>query len=435
VFERFHQIEDSTGQRAGGTGLGLAIVKEFTELHQGQVDVNEAPGGGALFTVRLPRRAAPGSVVAAKGCTAALDPWMDDTLCIDEPAERAAAATPGPAPLQPAGPGASADALRQAGAAQAWQAPLVLVVEDNTDLNNYIADALRPHYRVACAYDGQDGLALALALRPDLILCDLMMPRLDGAGLVARLRREGALADVPIVVLTARADEGLRVRLLQQGVQDYLDKPFAVDELLARVAGLIRSRQRSRSELERYEQIVATSGDMLCLVDQQRRFVVTNPAYAALFGRTPHDLQLRPVAEAIGAGNYARILPHLDRAFAGAVERFTITPDLPDGQRRVLDVEYRPFVQQGEVRGVVASLRDVTTLADSRAALQRRSEELAERNAELERFNRASIGRELDMIQLKQRVNTMSTQLGQAKPFDLAFIDGADLPGALRTPS
>jgi hypothetical protein len=144
---------------------------------------------------------------------------------------------------------------------------------------------------------------------------------------------------------------------------------------------------------------------------------------------------LRPVAEAIGAGNYARILPHLDRAFAGAVERFTITPDLPDGRRRVLDVEYRPFVQQGEVRGVVASLRDVTTLADSRAALQRRSEELAERNAELERFNRASIGRELDMIQLKQRVNTMSTQLGQAKPFDLAFIDGADLPGALRTPS
>ena len=403
-----------------------------------------------------------------------------------------------------------------------------------------------------------------MALQPDLILCDVMMPRLSGDQMVLDLRRQPAMADVPIVMLTAKADDALRVHLLKNGVQDCLDKPFSVEELLARVGGLINARQRTQAELQRYEQIVATSGDMLAFVDREHRLVVANPAYAGLFGTTPADLRQRLVADVVGAANYALIAPPLDRALAGQVQHFIAEPMFPDGRHRVLDAEYRPFMRDGEVQGVVISLRDITEIKASEAALKageerlrlaleatkdvlwdwdlrsglayltphyyemtgyrpeevardlaffkravhpddlprvletmeahmqgrttasefdyrfvtlsgeikwlkargrvverdaggaplrmvgtisdisadkaaevalrRQTEDLAQRNAELERFNRASVGRELDMITLKQQVNDLSRQLGQEPPFALGFSNAPDPPASNATP-
>ena len=229
VFERFRQVEGDSRRRYGGTGLGLAIVKDFVELHGGTVALTEAAGGGALFSVRLPLAAPAGTLLGA----AATPDEVLDRQAVEELEARTPATAQGMAP--PAG----ADA------------PLVLVVEDNADMNAFIADTLRPYYRVASAYDGREGLERALALRPELILCDVMMPVLSGDQMVPELRRQPGLAEVPIVVLTARADEELRVRLLREGVQDYLNKPFRVEELLARVGGLVASRRRTLEELRR----------------------------------------------------------------------------------------------------------------------------------------------------------------------------------------
>ncbi|MBV5276817.1 response regulator, partial [bacterium] len=115
----------------------------------------------------------------------------------------------------------------------------------------FIAAALRPHYRVHCAYTGRQGVGMALDLRPDLIISDIMMPVLSGDQMVSELRQQPSMRDVPIIMLSAMADEAMRLRLLQQGVQDYLNKPFSVDELLARVGGLVSARQRTLQELRR----------------------------------------------------------------------------------------------------------------------------------------------------------------------------------------
>ena len=232
VFERFRQVEGGTQRRFGGTGLGLAIVKEFAELHGGTASVAEAPGGGALFVVRLPLNAPAGTVI--QSTASRLDPVIDHQA-VDE--------------LRPPALDAPLPANAQAGV----NAPLVLVVEDNADMSAFIADTLRPYYRVVCAYDGREGLEQALALQPDLILSDVMMPRLSGDQMVPELRRQPAMADVPIVMLTAKADDDLRVRLLKEGVQDYLNKPFSVEELLARVGGLVASRRRAVEALSHSE--------------------------------------------------------------------------------------------------------------------------------------------------------------------------------------
>lgn len=230
VFERFRQGEGNAQRRHGGTGLGLAIVKDFVELHGGTVKLDEASGGGAQFSVRLPLAAPAGMVL---GTQMQLDEVID-RQAVEELEVRAADTTAGEAQA-------------------ATNAPLVLVVEDNADMNEFIAATLRPHYRVATARDGREGIDKALALHPDLILSDVMMPVMSGDEMVVALRHQHGMDNVPIVMLTAKADDELRMRLLKEGVQDYLNKPFSTEELLVRVDGLVASRRRTVEELSRSE--------------------------------------------------------------------------------------------------------------------------------------------------------------------------------------
>src|SRR2546423_13125206 len=119
----------------------------------------------------------------------------------------------------------------------------VLIVEDNPQMSRMIAAILAPLYRVITACDGQDGLEQTLALHPDLILCDVSMPRMSGEQLVTVLRAQPDFDDVPILVLSGRTDEQLRIQLLRAGAQDYLIKPFNREELRLRVANLLVIRQ------------------------------------------------------------------------------------------------------------------------------------------------------------------------------------------------
>jgi PAS domain S-box-containing protein len=226
IFERFVQVDGGADRRYGGTGLGLAIAKEFVALHGGTIAVGDAPGGGGLFTVTLPLTAPPG-----------------------RPVREASPATPAPATpvIRDESASAAVEVLRarvQAlSTALPASRPLVLVVEDHAEMNSFIAEILGREYRIATAFDGQEGLDMALALLPDLILTDVMMPRMSGGQLVHAVRKRPELDAVPIVLLTARADDDLRVHLLRQGAQDYLAKPFQKGELLARVGNLITMKQ------------------------------------------------------------------------------------------------------------------------------------------------------------------------------------------------
>ncbi len=237
VFERFSQGESGTERRYGGTGLGLAIVREFAALHGGKVSVMDAPAGGALFVIMLPLKAPAGALPAESA---------------DAPSGAPGYASGDAAPL--ALTGFYPPAARSPMPAATTDAPHVLVVEDNPDMSAFLAEVLSQHYRVTCAHDGRAGLESALAHPPDLILSDLMMPRMGGEHMVQALRRYRQFDDVPIVMLSAKEDDALRVRLLRSHVQEYLPKPFLVDEVLARVGALLAAQQRTRSRLRRSEE-------------------------------------------------------------------------------------------------------------------------------------------------------------------------------------
>ena len=247
VFERFRQLEGGADRRFGGTGLGLSIAKQFVGLHGGSIRVEEpAKGSGSVFRVELPLKAPAGMPVRRTE---------------EEPDPQAARQTVEELKL-------GYSARPQSGPAPVSGAPVVLLVEDNPDMNAFLAESLSATYRVFCAFDGEEGLVKALEQPPDLILTDIMMPRMSGDRLVSEIRRHKELDDVPIVLLTAKADEELRIRLLREGAQDYLHKPFDIRTVLAKVDRLTADRRR-RKQTE--EALHSLSGSLLQVHDAERK--------------------------------------------------------------------------------------------------------------------------------------------------------------------
>jgi signal transduction histidine kinase len=252
VFDRFHRGDPEAQRRYGGTGLGLSIVKDFAELHGGSVLAAESPLGGARFTVRLPLRAPAGNVVGDSLWVSGDTALGRATTGRGRDGEEAAWARSQRAAL----PEAAAEGQTQAQS----EKPLVLVAEDNRDMNDFICRVLSRDVRTIAASDGQEALELARARRPDLILTDMMMPKMSGEELVAALRRETRLADVPIVLLTAKLDDEQKLSMLASGAQDYLVKPFSIEELRTRVLNQVIAkvtRDTLRRELDSQSKDVA----------------------------------------------------------------------------------------------------------------------------------------------------------------------------------
>jgi signal transduction histidine kinase/FixJ family two-component response regulator len=221
IFERFRQLDGGLTRELAGTGLGLSIVRDLVGLLRGDIEVMTAPEGGALFRVALPVAAPPDATVRqhtrAEPASRPVGLELLETW-------RPATDRSGPASVQIDDP----------------TRPLVLVIEDSPDLNELVCQTLAQQYRVHAAFDGETGLAKARELRPRLIVCDVMMPKLSGGDLIRHLRAEDA-GSVPVLVMSARADEGARVALLEAGANDYLAKPFSLTELRVRADNLINS--------------------------------------------------------------------------------------------------------------------------------------------------------------------------------------------------
>ncbi|SNS87017.1 Signal transduction histidine kinase [Geodermatophilus pulveris] len=214
LFERFHRGSGTAARSREGTGLGLALARELVTLHGGEVTATSEPGVGSTFTVRVPfgEPDAPAGGPAVPSPSArggVVTPWDD---AVDAAGSRPAAA----------GTGAS-----------------VLVVDDNADMRAYLTRLLSPLFTVWTATNGQEALAAVAAARPDVVLTDVMMPALDGFGLLRALRVDPALRDVPVVMLTARAGQEAAVEGFDAGVDDYLAKPFESAELVARLRAVL----------------------------------------------------------------------------------------------------------------------------------------------------------------------------------------------------
>ncbi|MDQ1531125.1 MAG: hypothetical protein QOE37_1230 [Microbacteriaceae bacterium] len=216
LFERFHRVAGATARTREGTGIGLALVHELAGLHGGTVSVRSAPGVGSTFTVTLPY-----------GTADAVDDTPSTPTLPSAAARGEAAAWERVAAPQGAVP-------RREGEQPAHAAEL-LVADDNPDMRAYLVRVLGPHWAVRTAPDGDAALAAIAEQAPDLVLTDVMMPGLDGFGLLRALRADPATRNIPVIMLTARAGQDAAVEGLDAGADDYLAKPFQAAELVARI--------------------------------------------------------------------------------------------------------------------------------------------------------------------------------------------------------
>lgn len=230
IFDRFYQVESLQEGKPAGTGIGLAFTKELIALHHAQIQVKSEEGLGTQFIILLKKGKAHLSPQEIRSITAL--PGKEDSSLIPTPVPHHVISSDElPEPHE----GPEDESL-----------PLVLVVEDNPDLRAYIRKTLSKHFRVAVASDGVAGWEKANELHPDLIVSDIMMPKMDGNELCARLKADPATNYIPVILLTARAEMESRLKGLATGADDYIIKPFYARELQLRSMNLIEQRKRLR---------------------------------------------------------------------------------------------------------------------------------------------------------------------------------------------
>jgi signal transduction histidine kinase len=376
IFDRFHRIEGQIGRTMEGTGIGLALVNELIHLHGGAINVESKPGVGTAVHVRLPLghahlpaahvsqargRTVPEGVAAASFVAEAMRwlPEVEEFIDVDNGILDATSTLVG------AGDERTDDAKRSR----------ILLADDNADMRDYVERLLGAQYVVRTAEDGEAALVEMRRERPDLVLSDVMMPRLDGYGLLAANRAEPGFRDLPVILLSARAGDEARVDGLDAGADDYLVKPFASRELMARVRAnleLARLRREAADQLrslnENLERRVAQEIAERMRAEEALRQAQKMEAVGQLTGGVAHDFNNLLTAICGGADTLRRLLPEqlgpeevrLRRAVRmiedGAQRAATLTQRLlAFGRRQALDP--RPLDANKLVSGMSELLR------------------------------------------------------------------------------
>ncbi|MGW1588540.1 SpoIIE family protein phosphatase [Streptomyces sp. NPDC002386] len=365
LFERFHRIGNARSRSNEGSGIGLALVQELVGLHGGTIGAESTEGEGTTFTIRLPFGTAhlppdcvsPEAAGAAEPAGAA-DPYVLEALrwlpgggtegTADGRADRARTDTTGSAP---------ADAPRTR----------VLVADDNVDMREYLTRILAgAGYEVTAVTDGVEALARARRDLPDLVVSDVMMPRLGGLELVARLRGDTRTASVPVLLLSARAGQEASIEGLGAGADDYLVKPFAAAELLARVRANVELARLRGHHVRWRTALIDSLQEAFFVCDESGAVVELNAAFTDILGYGPEDLPYAPVQpwwpRATADPEAHRLAAD---AFAGLLERdqgsYTVPVDHRDGHRVWIAVTYNKAEDPDTGRRVtVGTFRDVT---------------------------------------------------------------------------
>ncbi|MEV6490933.1 SpoIIE family protein phosphatase [Actinoplanes sp. NPDC051633] len=290
LFERFHRIENARSRSNEGSGIGLALVKELVEMHGGAITARSVLGEGTTFVIRLPFGTAhlPADALttarSAVTVSATADPFVQEALRW-LPAEPRAEETDETEVLGAPG-----------GAFVAGAATRLLVADDNADMRDYLTRLLRSAgHRVDSVADGQAALEAARLHRPDLVVSDVMMPRLDGLQLVAALRADPRTAGTPVLLLSARAGEEASIEGLEAGADDYLVKPFSSAELLARVRTNVKLARLRNHHARWRTALIDSLQEAFFVCDGDGAVIEINSTFTKILGYGPEGLPYPPV--------------------------------------------------------------------------------------------------------------------------------------------
>jgi signal transduction histidine kinase len=266
IFERFHRVEGARARTYEGSGIGLALVSELVRMHGGKIAVASRPDSGSTFTVSIPtgsehlpsdRICAPGRVASAAVGAA---PFLEEAASWLDNESRSETMAPEIARVEQDRPEIMGDGNVQ-----------VLLVDDNADMRGYIKRLLAPYCTVHTVRNGLEALDAVRESLPDLVLTDVMMPKLDGYGLLRALRENPSTSSVPIILLSARAGEESQVEGLTYGADDYLVKPFSARELIARVRAHLQLHRFRQKLLHEREELIAREQEAKRQAEQANR--------------------------------------------------------------------------------------------------------------------------------------------------------------------
>ncbi len=251
LFDRFYQVDSSQTREYEGSGLGLALTKELVEFHRGTIKAKSKLGKGSEFIIELPlgREHLNDAEIVDATDTEGEGKIIDESVYFGktEAIEKSV----------PVNVNVSDDKT------------IILVVEDNADVREYIKDSLGNGFQIEEASNGEQGVRKAEQIIPDLIISDIMMPKMDGNELTRRIKNDEKTSHIPIILLTAKSEQESRLEGLETGADDYLTKPFDTKELLIRIKNLIAIRRNLHKKYSSEQIILKKDRTKLSTIEEK----------------------------------------------------------------------------------------------------------------------------------------------------------------------
>jgi PAS domain S-box-containing protein len=386
LFDRFHRVENARSRTHEGSGIGLALVQELARFHGGSVRVESTEGKGTTFFVSVPlgkahlaadriggtRTLASTAIGAAPFVEEALR-WLPDTPSAANPEEEF---LPGneliPVQCPP---------LSIAGVAPEKR-PVILIADDNADMRQYLVRLMEERYEVKAVPDGEAALEAVRQRTPDLVLTDVMMPNLDGFGLLHELRGDPETRTIPIILLSARAGEESRVEGMEHGADDYLIKPFSARELLARVQThleMARVRREAgealRRRTEQFETLLNEAPLGVYLVDGNLRIRAANQLAVRTFDNVRNLIgrDFDELVHILWPEEYANQVVQKFRHTLETGEPYFVAEHIGErldrGTREVYEWQINRITLPEGGYGVVCYFRDISRQVEAREAI------------------------------------------------------------------
>jgi PAS domain S-box-containing protein len=381
IFARFHRVRGTRSRTHEGTGIGLSLVQELVKMQGGEIQVQSVEGQGSVFTVSIPTGHAHLPKERLNGTRSLVStrlnatPFVEEALLWSQSNTSSSASHPGELGLT----------ISSTPSASRAPSVRILFADDNADMRNYVWRLLEELYEVETVDDGQAALESILANPPDLVLTDVMMPRLDGFGLLRALRADERTRTLPLIMLSARAGEEARVEGLIAGVDDYLIKPFSARELLARIGTLLemtRLRRVAATALEESEKRLREMADhapvMIWITDDHGNVEFVNRTYLQYFEVTLADVAGQQWKNLVHPGDLESYSQQLLAASA-ARRSFRAEARIRrgDGKWRWVDSWAVPrSPERDSAPGMVGCSTDITQAKEAENALQQANAQL-----------------------------------------------------------
>ena len=436
LFERFYRVHGARSRSHEGSGIGLALIHELVLIQGGELQVSSELGRGSTFTVRVPRGSAH---LPAARVKPAVDPQALGAVNA-----YVAEAARWLVPDQSREPASSRELTTLVGTRER-----IVFADDNADMRDYVGRLLGERWQLEVVADGVAALEAIRREPPALVLCDVMMPRLDGFGLVKALRSEAALRSIPVIILSARAGEEEAEKGLASGANDYIAKPFSARELLVRVASTLAAARAGRAVAEEraalYRHFMQSPFPVAVLKGPRHVVELSNPACLAAWGAGNEIVGL-PLLEALPALHDQPFIGYLNEVLRTgeayeANEHVALLPTGTDGelQEHYFNFVYAPLrTPGGGVEGVLVAAFDVT----AQVRLRQKSEHTLsllktaheQRTSALAVAERASRAKDEFLSTMSHELRTpLNAIVGWSKLLRSGTVSSEQLPRALET--